>query len=343
MTTMSDNEQIANAGEAAAADPKRNGGSDVLVCVSDPHASVQAIPHAQAVAHAFQGRVVLLHVIEPPADHAAPVDPVEWDIKRREMTKRLKRLAQKFETPSRAIDVEVLEGRCAEQTVAYVARRPHDIVASMRKSTPSRWHQRALDHGVMASDSTSVLMIPHDTPRTKDPHYSRVFVPLDGSARAESALPKAARLAQAENADLVLCYVTPPPGLTQTAIMEPEAMALMDQVTMQNKQTGQSYLKRVKDSLADCGVTVSTKVVVGDDVRRSLIGAIAEEAADFLVMASHGQSGHMDVPAGDVASFILDRCDIPVLMVRQSGKHRDAHVFGDVAAEGTRQPAQARQ
>jgi len=342
MPTISDKDRTPKVSTAKTVGSNLSGSCDVLLCVSEPRVSVQTIPHAQAVAEAFGGQVVLLHVVEPPANGTTPVDPVDWDIRRREMAKQLNCLARKFETPLRKIDVQILDGQCVEQTSAYVADRPHDIVAASRQSSTARWHLGELTRGVMASDRASILMIPANAPKLQEQSYTKVFVPLDGSARAESALPKAARLANAAQADLVLCNVTPPPGLTTTGVMDREVIDLMEKVTLRNKRVGQKYLTRIQNNMSDCGVPVSTRVVVGDDVRRSLIKAISEEGADFIVMASHGQSGHMDVPAGDVASFILEQSAIPVLMVRQPIKPRDEHVFVDVVSEGARLPAQSK-
>lgn len=188
----------------------------------------------------------------------------------------------------------------------------------------------------MASDVGAILAIPTRLAGKTIPAYNRVFVPLDGSANAESAIPKAARLAMAHGAELLLCHVTPKPVLTEMGPADFETIRLKERIARHNERVGQSYLNRVKDGLKDCGVPVSTRLFADGDPRRSLVSAIAREAVDIVVMGSHGQSGHADVHAGDVADFILDRSSVPVLVTRQPQGRREEHIFHDVRPEGVR-------
>ena len=55
-------------------------------------------------------------------------------------------------------------------------------------------------------------------------------------------------------------------------------------------------------------------------------------------MSSHGSSGYRDVPAGDIASFILSRSRVPVLMVRQPVHGDGQHIFSETEAPGVRLP-----
>jgi len=313
--------------------------SDVLVCIGREHHADPLIPHAKAVARAFGGNVVLLHVIEPPANGITQVDPVDWDIRRREAMALVTRLAQKFDTDTGGIGVKVMEGRCVEQICKCLSSRPQDIAAVSRQRGPDGWHAGEMMRGVAASDLGSILMVPSDGAGSEPLHYTRILVPLDGSPRAESAVPKAVKLARVYGAELILCHVTPEPVLTEIGAVQRDAISLKDQITQRNKIIGQTYLNSVKNKLAECGVSASAKITVGGDVRRALMEAIQREAADLVVIASHGQSGHADVPAGDVANFILERSDVPVLMFRQSRPQKDQHVFGEVRSEGIRHPA----
>jgi nucleotide-binding universal stress UspA family protein len=169
--------------------------------------------------------------------------------------------------------------------------------------------------------------------------YQKILVPLDGSARAESALPTAVALAKAEGAELLLCYVAPQAGLTEFGTFDRDAAKLSAEVQKRNTLAGQTHLTKVKNSLAPHGLNVSTRIITDGDARRALMTAVDREAVDLLVMATHGQSGHSDVPAGDVAGFILGRADVPVLLVRNDGSRSDARAFLGVTAEGARQPS----
>lgn len=313
--------------------------SDVLVFVEAAQKDVRGIRHAQKVARAFGGHVVLLHVMETTPAQGAPVDPVDWDIRKQTTRKWLDGLVDTLDEARRDTRVELLEGPCIGQIASYLEGRQDDIAAVLRGNGEEPWRMRDTACGVMGSRSAAILMIPQ-APSARDPvEYRRILVPLDGSARSEDALPSAATLAKAEDAELVLCYIAPEPGLTAFGMMDQAAAQLGHQVTRRNTQAAQAHLARIKNRLAHYDLKIATSILGQGDVRRSLIDAISSEAADFIVMATHGQSGHRDVPMGSVASFMLDRADVPVLMVRHRMGHPENHAFGKVAAEGIRQPS----
>ena len=69
--------------------------------------------------------------------------------------------------------------------------------------------------------------------------FHRILVPLDGSQRAEQALPVAIRLAQAAQGTLVLVRAVPPlPILTPY----PEAMAARQRAMEAESQEARTYL-----------------------------------------------------------------------------------------------------
>ncbi|MBW4706194.1 universal stress protein [Roseobacter sp. YSTF-M11] len=312
--------------------------SDVLVFFGQDQKDVSALRHAQTIARVFGGRVLLLRVMTPGANGTGPVDPVDWEIKKRMARRCLNRLAKAVETESNGIETQLLEGRCAEQISAFVDTRKEDIAAALRSREDGRWRLCDTISGVVNSNSPGILMIPETAPDLSEKGVQRILVPIDGSARSESALPKAVALAKAEDAELMLCYVTPDPGLTEFGVMDNKAMLLNSEVTKRNTRAGRAHLKRIKNRLAHHRLRISTRIVTSGDARRALIQIATQEGADFLVMATHGQSGHSDVPAGDVASYILDRADIPVLMVRHRLNDQDRHATGAVTSAGTGQP-----
>lgn len=312
--------------------------SDVLVFVDDAVRCSPAIRHAQKVANAFGGGVVLVHVLCRDEAGDGPIDPVDWDIKKQKTLKWLDRLAQDADGSGRKGQVKLLEGPCIDQIVALMEDRRGDIGAVLRAKGDPGLALRQTALGLLQAPCAAILMIPEGAAIAAERSYRRLLVALDGSARAEAALPNATQLAQAEGAELILCYVAPPAGLTEFGIRDQEAEDLHLVVARKNQQAGRSYLTRIKNTLAHNGLKISTRIVPDGDVRRALIETVTNEEADLLVMATHGQSGHSDVPIGDVARFILDRSDIPVLMVRHHRGRVANQAFGNVSSTGVRQP-----
>lgn len=312
--------------------------SDVLVFVGRDQKDVSALWQAQNVARAFGGHLVLLRVLTPSADGTGPIDPVDWDIKKKTALKCLERLAQSLDKKIGEVEVCLLEGQCVDQIPACTEARKGDIAGVLRSRDDERWRISDTISGVLNSHSAAILMIPDSAENSAQQGIRRILVPIDGSTCSESALSRAVALAKSENAELMLCHVTPEPGLTKFGVMDSKAMELHSQVTKRNTSAGRAHLNRIANSLAHYNLKISSRIVPGGDARRALIQTAKQEGADFLVMATHGQSGHSDVPIGDVASFVLERADIPVLMVRCRMKDTDRHATGAVTSAGIRQP-----
>lgn len=313
--------------------------SDVVVFVDDAHVSAASIRHAQNVARALGGAVELVQVLCEPASGNGPVDPVEWDIKKQQARKRLVALGKTSPASDVPCEVRLLEGKCGRQIRSLMDLRTGDIAASMRSRSDAGWYLNETAWAVLMSQSAAVMMIPDDANVASNIPYQRILVPLDGSARAEAVLPIAVKIAQAQNAELMLCYVPPDPGLTEIGANGPETAHLHAQVRNLNAKAGKTYLGRTRKRLAHNGLQISVNITDSGDARRSLIDIMSRENADFVIMATHGQSGHADVPTGDVARFVLEKASVPVLLVRSRSGHNGNHTFAKPAAKGVRQPA----
>ena len=312
--------------------------SDVMVFVEDAAVTEASIGHAQKVASAFGGKVALVQVLCRPGNGDGPIDPVEWDIKKQQTLRQLRLQTKGSEGAGQPCGVELLEGQCVNQIKAFMETRQSEIAASLRPHSDTGWYLSGTAWGVLLSQSAAVLMIPESTSVEPNVPYRRILVPLDGSTRGETALPVAITLARAENAELIICYVSPVSGLTEFGARDLETDRLHAIVRQRNEQAGKTYLARIRRRLEHSGLAISVRISHGEDVRRALIDLMSNEKVDFVVMATHGQSGHKDVPIGDVARFVLDKATVPVLLVRQRNGRNGNHAFGKVASTGIRQP-----
>lgn len=158
--------------------------------------------------------------------------------------------------------------------------------------------------------------------------FKRILVPLDGSVRAEQALPLAARLARVTQGSVILTQVvqlpseyamyaapaTPPPALLQA-----------------DRSEAVAYLQHVAHHDALAGLNVETEVVTGLTAQE-ILGQIAERHADAVVMSSHGRTGLARWVLGSVAEHVSRAAPVPVLIVR------DNDIPFQVSAQRTRQP-----
>ena len=115
--------------------------------------------------------------------------------------------------------------------------------------------------------------------------YKRILVPLDGSLRAERALPVAARLARAGSGEVILTQVvTAPNYLGREEEQSPTAEAVLSG----ERETALRALKDVSQRLELAGVSTRMEVREAPSVAPALLDIVGAVHADLVIMCSHG-------------------------------------------------------
>lgn len=148
--------------------------------------------------------------------------------------------------------------------------------------------------------------------------FERILVPLDGSPRAEQALPVAARIARASGGSVMLLQVVSPPidyggGLTQTPLMTEEVIET--ELAMSS-----GYLDRVarsKDHGRELAEIETTTEVMFGLPAQDILARAESRSVDLIVMCSHGRTGFTRWVLGSVAQKIAHHCPVPVLVLRE--------------------------
>src|SRR5437867_7912484 len=118
--------------------------------------------------------------------------------------------------------------------------------------------------------------------------FKRILVPLDGSSRAEEALPVAAQLARTSGGSLVLLQVVSPPVDYWGALSQ--APYVTDRIMETDLAEAKSYLAIIAKSATLAGITLKTEVTCG--VPASQILEVAEaQRVDLIALSSHGRTG----------------------------------------------------
>jgi len=287
----------------------------VLACLDTSSMAASVLAHAAAVAMVADARMTVLRVLEASAVQA-PMDPVEWTLRHRDVEVDLRERASHFGDVQ--ADAVVVDGSAAERICAWA--RPNSVdLTVLGRGGDANWPFAGLGgtaSRVVQVVNGSVLLVP-STQRAGAPiRYRRVLTPLDGSARSESALPLSLAIAAAHGAELVLVYAAPNVDLTEAAPLEAEAITLRDRLRRRNENAAERYLRRVKSRLPPTSTT-RVRVLPSGDPRHALARAALEERADLMVLCCTGQSGHPDMSVGSVADYLINRMNIPVLLVRE--------------------------
>jgi nucleotide-binding universal stress UspA family protein len=143
--------------------------------------------------------------------------------------------------------------------------------------------------------------------------YKRIVVPLDGSGWAKRALPHAADIARANNAELILVHVFRTPAADYIGEV---ALAGQEEQIDAARQQMKQYLMGLRGELRDEGLNVRVQWMEGEGVAKLICDFVNAEGVDLVVMSTHGGSGLMRLLFGSVANEVMQGVKIPVMLVR---------------------------
>jgi nucleotide-binding universal stress UspA family protein len=137
--------------------------------------------------------------------------------------------------------------------------------------------------------------------------FTNVIVPLNGSHDAEAAIPVARILAALGGGRLSLLRVVHrPAGLFASHLNQVrEASAYLEEV--------------VRDTLAGVNLPIATHVRSGDVVE-AILNEVDESASNAIVMTTRGHGGVVRAVLGSVASELLGKSPVPVVLVRAGAR-----------------------
>lgn len=291
----------------------------VLVPLDGSPLAESILPAVRALGACGAKDVVLLriaeHDITPFIVDRPEVVQALIDLDRAACRKYLESIAQDFRAIGFGASTIVSEGSPAERIVELANERIDLIAMSTHgRAGITRWLMGSVADRVLHTARAPVLLARATPDRKRFAAFTRVLVPLDGSALAESALPHAARVASCAGAQLELLRVAhlnlaPPYSGNEGMPLDNSAMEA------HARRLCEDYLIGVAAQLRIQGLEVSTTVSEGPDAEEIL--AVAEAGgADLIVMSTHGRSGVRRWLLGSVADRVLAAARIPILLVR---------------------------
>lgn len=144
---------------------------------------------------------------------------------------------------------------------------------------------------------------------------SPILVPLDGSARAESALMIASRLAKSLGSTILLARVCPVVAVPFASSYAPLPPETYQQLLDDERQLARAYLKKQGELLQEQGFAVRTVLAEGD-AASALLDICSTETVGLVVMTTHGRSGLARFALGSVADRLVRYSHVPVLLLR---------------------------
>ncbi len=148
--------------------------------------------------------------------------------------------------------------------------------------------------------------------------FQRFFVPLDGSARAEKAIPVAARLAHAAKGTVTLARVIPPPISSEEYVLTHEIRQAQDEMVAKARAYLDDVMERYDQELDGIHVVLET---APGPLPSTLLTLSGQEHSDLIVMCSRGEHWLKRWVFGSVAQATFRHSPIPVLVLSEHDEH----------------------
>lgn len=308
------------------------GTTRVLACVDDASSASAVAAHSLAVASSLGLEVTLGRVVESQDRFHSPADPIEWQLRNRRLRRDLERMAEECGLTSRQGSV-LLVGKPAEEFSSWARQNGATLLAvasrdAREKAGLGSTAQRLLDRG-----DASLLLVP-PMPVSGKVRYRHIMVPIDGSARAESVLPVAQRIARAHGSELMLVHVVPRVEIMDVA-HTPHVRQLRQEIDGHNLRRARMHLDALRTRVQGAGLKARIITSGPADARSELRHIANHEDVDLVVMSSHGWTGLREVSCGSVTQYFALNCSAPLLIVRPNlvcGSRQERRSSRDAAA-----------
>ena len=311
----------------------------ILIPLDSSKLAECVLPHLVAIARISEPEVQLLRVLEPFGVTARMrmIDPVDWQIRKAEAESYLAGIAESLQNAGLRVFTQLYDGRPAERIIEVAHSWNADLIlmSSHGQSGLSPWSVSSVVQQVILLAHCSIMVVRAYQPVTaelKGLRYRKIFLPLDGSQRAEMPLPLVEALAREHNSDLLAAHIVQQPQLPRRTSPSQEDLSLVNQLTERNQEEAVKYLEDLKSRLA---VPVETKLEISPKVSRSLHQIADENDVDLTILSAHGYSGDTRWPYGSVVTGFIVYGGTTLLILQDLPADRIEPTRAEIAARET--------
>jgi nucleotide-binding universal stress UspA family protein len=294
------------------------------------------LPHLVAIARICDPQVLLLRISEPFGVTARlrMIDPVDWQIRKAEAESYLSGIADRLQNAGLQVTTQQDDGRPAERIIEVAHAWDADLIlmSSHGQSGISPWNVSSVVQQVILRAHRSIMIVRAYQPVTADLTglcYHKIFLPLDGSQRAEMPLMLAESLARAHNSEILAAHIVRLPELPRRTSASQEDLLLVNQLVERNQAEAIKYLDDLKSRV---DITIQTKLEVSPSVSRSLHQIAEENDVDLTILSAHGYSGDTRWPYGSVGLGFIVYGSTPLLILQDLPSDRIEPTPAEAAA-----------
>jgi len=308
----------------------------ILIPLDSSKLAECVLPHLVAIAKICDPEVQLLRVAEPLGVTARQrmIDPVDWQIRKAEAGSYLDDIAGRLQDAGLRVSVQLCDGRPAEQIIDTARSLDSDLIlmSSHGQSGISPWNVSSVVQQVILRANRSLMIIRAYQPITADLtglRYHKIFLPLDGSPRAEMPLTVAESLAHAHHSEILVAHVVREPELPRRMSASQDDLLLVNQLTERNRSEAAHYLENLTSRI---DLATETILEVSPSISRSLHQIAEENGVDLTIISAHGYSGDTRWPFGSVGLGFIVYGSTPLLILQDMPNHQIEPTRAEIAA-----------
>jgi nucleotide-binding universal stress UspA family protein len=301
----------------------------ILVPLDGSPFAEQAVPWATAIARRARARLRLALVHQappsPPLDETSArlYTRIELALRKSER-EYLRRVAARIKgAGATRLATATLAGPPAVSLAEYAREMGVDLVVMTthgRGGVQRAWLGSVADRLVRSLEIPVLLIRPKEgEPEQSEPRLEEILVPLDGSGRAEAALPTALGMATLFGARLALVQAVEPVAMMVDVPMAfPQARD--EELTALRRREAQDYLDDVAERVNASGIKARGSAILAASALDGIQAAAKSPAVGMIALATQGRGGLRRLVLGSVADKLVRTGELPVLVTRPRGK-----------------------
>lgn len=310
----------------------------ILLPLDGSSLAERVLPHALALSEAFKSKLTLLRVVhqDNEAKQHGMVNPMDWQMRKSEAEAYVKSVQKQLQEVDVESEIQIVEGKPAQQIIEFAQDENVDmiILSSHGSSGISAWNINSTVQKVLLRAFMPVMIIRAYTEGYESLtglKYDRIFIPLDGSRRAECVLPLAKSICEKQHSEVFLAHIVEEPKLPRQTPLSEEIESLIDELREINITDAEKYMKKIKDQFPI--ENVETIIESSKKPTTALHDIIDREKIDLVMLSAHGYSGENRWPYGKIALNFISYGTTPLIIIQDLSRHEVGKTLAEKYAE----------
>ena len=293
----------------------------ILLPLDESSLAERVLPHAVALSKAFNSKLTLLSVINKgdEEDQNNIINPMTWQMRKSEAEAYLKSVHNHLAEIDVDSEIKILDGNPAQQIIDFARNEDVELIimSSHGSSGVSAWNINSTVQKVLLRSFMPVMIIrayQEDYGSLTGLKYHRLFLPLDGSKRAECILPLAKSICSAQDSKVFLTHIIEEPRLPRQTPIGDEVKKIITQLREINLKEASTYMAQLKEQFDPENVEIIIETSEKPSI--AMHNIIDREQIDLVMLSAHGYSGESRWPYGKIALSFIAYGTTPLLIVQ---------------------------